>query len=171
MHPVGERAKELLPSVLLTLMSIMQALTLEVPRSSASGSAHLWQPGAARIAGWLQVIAVIETILLVCVYYAHLVMRLRWIPTMRDSVIPFGFGIGEFVVAEMLAPERLALWFAAVAALGLLGGLNVQIGAGGTWAVFATAAVAAILLAQLALQRYSWNRSVRELSRAGGRGA
>lgn len=113
---VGERAKELLPSVLLTLTSIIQALALEVLWSAASGAAHLWGGGAAAVAGWLQVAAVFQMILVVWLYYAQLVMRFRWMPMVRDSVIPFGLGLAQFVLAEMLQPERLHFWFFAFAA-------------------------------------------------------
>jgi hypothetical protein len=116
-QPIGRRAKEALPTVLLTLASIIQALSLEVLWSSASDAPHLWAGGAAAAAGWLQVAAVFETILLVWLYYAHLIMRFWWVPTVRDSLIPFGVGIAQFVVAELLRPAQLHLWFYALAAL------------------------------------------------------
>lgn len=117
MRPIGERAKELLPSVLLTLTSILQALSLEVLWTSASAATHLWQGDAAAVAGWLQVAAVFETVIVIWIFYAHLLMRFRWVPSMRDSIVPFGLGIGQFVLAELLRPEQLALWCLALAAL------------------------------------------------------
>lgn len=117
MQPVGERAKELLPSVLLTLTSILQALSLEVLWSSASGATHLWGGDAAAIAGWLQIAAVFETVVLIWIFYAHLLMRFRWVPSMRDSIVPFGLGLGQFALAELLQPERLAVWCLLLAAL------------------------------------------------------
>jgi hypothetical protein len=205
-QPIGRRAKELLPSVLLTLASIIQALSLEVLWTSASGASHLWGGGAAVLAGWLQVAAVFETILLVWLYYAHLVMRFWWVPTVRDSLIPFGVGLGQFAVAELLQPSQLPLWFFALAALfvyatwasvamfrsaqqdpdndwyfaavhdgpaarfgpslvsiggfSALGAVTHVVGAGGPWSVAAVAAANAILLGQIALQRFYWTRSL-----------
>jgi len=115
--PVGERAKELLPSVLLTLTSIVQALSLEVLWSSAREASHLWHPGPLRLAGWLQVAAVFLTIVLVWIYYAQLVMRFRWVPLVRDSIVPFGFGLGQFALASLLAPGQLGSWCFVVAGL------------------------------------------------------
>ncbi len=208
--PIAGRAKELLPQVLLTLASIVQALALEVLWSSASDARGLWTTGAERFAGWLQVAAVFEGILLVWLYYAQLLMRFRWVPRVRDSVIPFGFGIGQFAIAELLAPGELALWlyaFGAVFAFAfwtsqmtfkaaaldrdndwffarfpqrgldrwapilgtvgtfvVLGAITQATGGGPRWAIFALVLVHAMLLAQLALQRWYWHRSMRAAS-------
>jgi len=205
--PIAGRAKELLPQVLLTLASIIQALALEVLWSSADDARPLWTTGVERFTGWLQVAAVFEGILLVWLYYAQLLMRFRWVPRVRDSVIPFGFGIGQFATAELLAPAELALWLYAYAAifafafwasesafgaaqrdpdndwffarfargglvrwgpttatvggLLLLGAITQWVGAGGRWAVAAVLVVHALLLGQLALQRWYWHRSMR----------
>jgi len=117
MPPFGERAKELLPSVLLTLTSILQALALEVLWTSASSATHLWDGGAAALAGWLQIAAVVETAVLIWIFYAHILMRFRWVPTMRDSIVPFGLGLGQFALAELLRPEQVVLWCLVLAAL------------------------------------------------------
>ena len=206
MQPIGERAKELLPSVLLTLASIIQALSLEVLWSSAEESPHLWSGGAVAVAGWLQVAAVFETILLIWLYYAHLIMRFRWVPALRDSLVPFGLGIVQFVLAELLRPDHRHFWLYTLAGLfvfaawastaifrsaqkdpdndwyfvavqdGLaarfgpvvvsvggflaLGVLIQRSGAGGAFGVAAMGLANAILLGQIALQRFYWNRSL-----------
>jgi len=117
MHPAAERAKEQLPSVLLTLTSIIQALSLEVLWSSAGAAPHLWTPGPALVTGWLQVAAVFQIVVLVWLYYAHLIMRFRWVPSLRDSIVPFIFGLGQFVLAELIQPESLHLWLYVLAAV------------------------------------------------------
>jgi len=117
MPSFSERAKDMLPSVLLTLTSILQALALEVLWSSASGETHLWDGGGAALAGWLQVAAVVETALLIWIFYAHLLMRFRWVPSMRDSLVPFGLGLGQFALAELLRPDQVALWCLVLATL------------------------------------------------------
>jgi hypothetical protein len=116
-NPIGERTKELLPSVLLTLASIIQALSLEVLWEGAQQAGHLWVPGSQRLAGWLQVSATFLAVVLVWVYYAQLVMRFRWVPTLRDSAIPFGFGLGQFALGELLDPSRMHAWLYVVAGL------------------------------------------------------
>lgn len=117
MHPVARRAKSLQADVLLTLTSIIQGLSLEVLWSSASDTPQLWAAGAPRVVAWLQVAAVFQVIVLIWLYYVHLVMRFRWVPTVRDSVVPFALGAGQFVLAETLQPERLHLWIYATAAV------------------------------------------------------
>ncbi len=117
MHPVATRAKSLQADVLLTLTSIIQGLSLEVLWSSASDTPQLFATGAPRAVAWLQVAAVFQVIVLVWLYYVHLVMRFRWVPTVRDSIVPFALGAGQFVLAETLQPEPLHLWIYATAAV------------------------------------------------------
>lgn len=110
-HAIRERAKSRFPSVLLTLLSIIQALALEVLWSNLSGSDHLWAGGLGAVVGWLQVSAVFGGIVVVWLFYSSLVMRLVWVPSMRDSILPFIVGAAEFLLAEMLSPEFRHLWF------------------------------------------------------------
>ena len=107
-----ERAKNALPTVLLTLASIIQALALEVFWARISGeSPYLWEPGPFLWAGWAQCASVFLGILVIWIYYANLVMRFRWVPEVRDSVIPFIFGITEFALVETMGPDMLKQWF------------------------------------------------------------
>jgi hypothetical protein len=110
-HVIRERAKSRFPSVLLTLLSIIQALALEVLWSNLSGSDHLWAGGLGAAVGWLQVSAVFGGIVVVWLFYSSLVMRLVWVPSIRDSILPFIIGGAEFLMAEMLSPELRHLWF------------------------------------------------------------
>jgi hypothetical protein len=116
-NPIAERAKELLPAVLLTLASIIQALSLEVLWEGAQQAPHLWIAGPTRFAGWLQVAGTFLAVMLVWVYYAQLVMRFRWVPTLRDSLIPFGFGLGQFALGELLRADRMHAWLYVVSGL------------------------------------------------------
>ncbi|MGH0035046.1 MAG: hypothetical protein ACQGVK_08450 [Myxococcota bacterium] len=111
------RARELLPQVVLTVLSIIQALALEVLWSSVHASEHLWNGGFAAWLGWLQVFAVFLGLLVMWIFYLSLVLRYRWTPTVQDSVVPFLLGVLEFSLAEMLAPELLHLWLYVLAAL------------------------------------------------------
>ena len=112
MTPFRERAKDSLPTVLLTLASIIQALSLELFWSRISSDApYLWRPGPFFWTGWAQCGAVFVGILIIWIYYAGLVMRFRWVPQVRDSVIPFVFGISEFALVETMGPQGLSAWF------------------------------------------------------------
>lgn len=112
MIPFRDRAKDALPTILLTLASIIQALALELFWTRASDEApYLWHFGPFFWVGWAQCAAVFVGILVIWVYYASLVMRFRWVPQVRDSVIPFIFGISEFALAETMGPDFLSVWF------------------------------------------------------------
>jgi hypothetical protein len=110
-HVIRERAKSRFPSVLLTLLSIIQALALEVLWSNLSEKDHLWAGSLGAVVGWLQVLAVFGCIVVVWLFYSSLVTRLVWVPSIRDSILPFIVGGAEFLLAEMLSPELRHLWF------------------------------------------------------------
>lgn len=44
------------------------------------------------------------------IYYAQLVMRLVWVPSLADSLIPFALGIAQFLEAYLLGKSNVALW-------------------------------------------------------------
>ena len=111
MDATRNRARELLPQVLLTVQSIIQALALEVLWSSMMESPHLWNGGMAAWIGWIQVSAVFLGIVVMWIFFISLVLRYTWTPTVSDSVVPFVLGMLEFSFAEMLSPEFLPLWF------------------------------------------------------------
>lgn len=124
MNDIRARAKEQLPSVLLTLMSIIQALALE----------FLWE--VVRIAPrvftwdavleWLQIAAVMLGILQLWMFYTSAAMRFRWTPTTQDLLFPFLIGILEFTLID-LTGEDLALWFWMLAILYAIATWDTQI--------------------------------------------
>jgi hypothetical protein len=111
-----ERAKARWPMVLLTLVSIIQALALETLWSEltdedwiASGGAQAWVAG-------LQAGAVLLAILVIWVFYAQLVMRFDWVPGLRDSLAPFALGVLEFALAETIGAGWVGFWMLGFAA-------------------------------------------------------
>ncbi len=115
MSSMQQRAKELMPSMLLTLLSIIQALALELLWSRLTASEHLWQFDWVALLGWLQMSAVLFGILEIWLMYTSLVLRLQWTPSTRDSVIPFVIGLLEFAMIDLTGPETMGLWFVALA--------------------------------------------------------
>ncbi len=110
-------ARELLPQILLTVLSIIQALALEVLWNSVRETPRLWEGGYSAFVGWLQVLAVFQGLLVMWIFYLGLVLRFRWTPRVRDMVIPFFLGILEFCFAVLLEPEQLHLWLYVLAAI------------------------------------------------------
>ncbi|MEQ8860495.1 MAG: hypothetical protein RIC56_17780 [Pseudomonadales bacterium] len=114
MRLIRERVKEHLPSVLLTLLSIVQALALELLWSHVRETGYLYESWSAAL-WWSQILAVFLGIVLIWVVYASSAMRFRWVPSTGDSVYPFIIGISEFVLVATLGPDHLGVWFLTLA--------------------------------------------------------
>lgn len=103
--------------VLLTLLSIVQALALELLWGEVRQSAELYVMTLAALIGWLQVFVALTGIILIWLTYASIVMRFRWVPTTVDSIVPFLIGILEFVMVDSLDLAVLGRWFLLLATI------------------------------------------------------
>jgi hypothetical protein len=115
MKIIRDRAKEQLPMVLLTLLSIVQALALELLWSYVRESAYLFEMTWTSMLTWIQIGTSFLGIVVIWLVYASTAMRFRWVPTTGDSVYPFIIGLLEFILIETLAPEYMGLWFGCMA--------------------------------------------------------
>lgn len=115
METMRSRAKEHLPHVLLTLLSIIQALALELFWSELQGLTYLFELSWVGTSGWIQVAATFLGILVIWVVYATTVMRFSWVPSISDSVVPFFVGLLQFILIESLGVESAGLWFFSLA--------------------------------------------------------
>ena len=115
MQTIRDRAKDHFPSVLLTLLSIIQALALEFLWSRLHDSDYLWDGGFSAVAGWTQAAVLLLGLIQVWLFYTGIVMRFRWAPSVQDSVLPFAIGILEFTLIDLMGPDTLSLWFVAFA--------------------------------------------------------
>jgi len=115
MNAIRGRAKELFPSVLMTLLSIIQALALEFLWGRLHDSRQLWAMNAEAMLGWLQLVAAMLGILQVWLFYTSVVMRFRWLPKVRDLLLPFGIGVLEFAFVDLTASDHLAWWLTTLA--------------------------------------------------------
>tara|TARA_R110001599_G_scaffold353870_1_gene601388 strand:- start:182619 stop:183275 length:657 start_codon:yes stop_codon:yes gene_type:complete len=106
-----ERAKELLPSIILTILSMIQALALELYWSRIEDSGFLWEGGAEAVIGWLQLAVMLLGMLLIWVFYVSFVLRFTWLPSVQDTLIPFLIGLLEFALIDLMGPAMLWLWF------------------------------------------------------------
>jgi hypothetical protein len=112
-----ERAKDLLPTIILTILSMIQALALELYWSRIEDSAFLWEGGAEAIIGWLQLAVMLQGMLLIWVFYVSFVLRFTWLPSVEDTLIPFLIGLLEFALIDLVGSGRLWLWFPLLAAV------------------------------------------------------
>ena len=117
MNSIRNRARDYFPSVLLTLVSIIQAIALESLADRARDRPELYETSWDALLGWLQLAVSFNIIILIWLIYVGFVMRFRWTPTVTDSVMPFFVGLIEFSMIELIGHEKLGEW---VLTLGLV---------------------------------------------------
>lgn len=103
--------------VLLTLLSIVQALALELLWSHVRESDYLFDRSWPALLTWIQIACNFIGIIVIWIAYAGIAMRFRWVPVTSDSVYPFGIGVLEFILIETLAPEYMGWWFICLAVI------------------------------------------------------
>ncbi len=125
MDSIRNRAKDRFPTVLLTLLSIVQAVALEFLWDHARHRPDLFDPNIAALMGWLQIAASLTVIILIWLAYAGMVMRFKWTPTTADSVWPFFVGLIQFLLIDLMGPDNVGRWLIVLAALfGLMNVVN-----------------------------------------------
>ena len=119
-----DRARELLPTVVITVLSMIQALALELYWTRFGESDYLWQWGWDATIGWVQLAVMLLGILQIWLFYVSLVLRFSWLPTMEDTLTPFIIGLLEFAMIDLMGSDHLGAWFLMLAAV-----FSVSIGA------------------------------------------
>jgi hypothetical protein len=117
MSAIRDRAKRQFPMVLVTLLSIVQALALELLWAHVVATDYLYVFSWDTVLAWLQIVATFLGLVLVWVVYASIMMRFRWVPVTADSIYPFIIGIAEFVLIELLHPSKIGWWMIGMGAI------------------------------------------------------
>lgn len=117
MNQIRERAQQQFPAVLLTLISIIQALALELMWSTIVTNEFLLQFNMKSLVAWGMLSVTLMGILLIWVLYTTLVMGFVWQPSLRDSLLPFIIGIQEFMLLSLIGPEFHSVWLYVLASL------------------------------------------------------
>ncbi len=115
MDTIRNRAKDRFPMVLLTLLSIVQALALEFLWDHMRHRTEIFEISVVAILGWLQIAASLHVIILIWLMYAGMLMRFRWTPTITDSIWPFFIGLIQFLMIDIMGAENIALWIIVLA--------------------------------------------------------
>lgn len=115
MESIRNRAKEHFPTVLLTLLSIVQALALELLWDNLHDRSDLYEMSWHAFAGWMQVGVSLNGIVLIWLVYAGIVMRVRWTPSTGDSIMPFFIGLAEFLMVDLMGPGTIGQWLIVLA--------------------------------------------------------
>ena len=105
MNIMKTRAQAYFPSVLLTLVSIIQALALELMWSKIVESEWLWKFNMKAVIGWGMILVESLDIMQLWVMYSMMVMGSIWQPDLKDSIIPFVIGIQEFMLVTLIGEE------------------------------------------------------------------
>ncbi|MCZ6890055.1 MAG: hypothetical protein O7H39_16335 [Gammaproteobacteria bacterium] len=109
------RAKDQFPTVMLTLLGIIQALALELIWAHLTEAPSLYTFTFTAVMMWLQIAATLIGIFLIWLIYASNVMRFRFVPTTADSAFPFLIGIVEFTLISFLGMETVSQWLLTMA--------------------------------------------------------
>ena len=117
MKSIRDRARRKFPSVLLTLLSIVQAVALETLWEQSRLRLDLFDASWVTVVSWLQLIATLFAIIFVWLSYVGIVMRFRITPVLSDLILPFFVGLIEFLLIEMTLPGRLGPWFIVLAVI------------------------------------------------------
>lgn len=117
MSDIRDRAKEHFPSVLLTLLSIVQALALELLWARLHENDHPFELSWLSAITWLQIAATVLGLVLIWVVYAGNAMRFRWVPSTSDSVYPFFIGFMQFLLIDNMHPDTLGWWLICMAVI------------------------------------------------------
>jgi hypothetical protein len=88
-----KRAKDLLPAIIITVLSMIQALALELYWTRIQSADFLWNGGWEAIVGWLQLAVMLLGIIQVWLMYVSTILRFSWLPTMQDTMTPFAIGL------------------------------------------------------------------------------
>jgi hypothetical protein len=125
MDSIRNRARDLFPTVLLTLLSIVQALAIEFLWDHFRNRPELYAATLEAVMGWLQIAASLNVIVLIWLAYAGMVMRFKWTPTTADSVWPFLVGLIQFLLIDLMGSDNLGRWLLVLALLfGLMNVVN-----------------------------------------------
>ncbi len=111
MERIRTQAKDMFPAIFLTLVSMIQALALEVLWSAVRDREYLRVWDGAALTGWLQVAAMALLLFYLWNAFASAVIRFRFVFSTRDSAAPFVLGIAQFSLIDLIQPGTVHLWF------------------------------------------------------------
>lgn len=121
MNEMRVRAQRQFPIVLLTLISIIQALALELLWTKVIESDYLWIFDVRVIVAWGMLSVTLMGILQIWVMYSTMVIGFTWRPSLRDSIIPFILGIQQFMLVSLISPNFNVLWLYVLASVFIVG--------------------------------------------------
>jgi hypothetical protein len=117
MSVIRSRAKNNFPMVLLTLLSIVQALAFELLWDEVRNHREFYEMSWTATAGWIRIVTTFLGIILIWHTYASNAMRFRWVPSTSDSFFPFVIGVVQFLMVGNLDSDAVPQWLLMLAIL------------------------------------------------------
>jgi hypothetical protein len=117
MSIIRDRAKNNFPMVLLTLLSIVQALAFELLWDEIHQYTELYEWTWVAAAGWTRIVTTFLGVVLIWHSYAANSMRFLWVPSMGDTLFPFLVGIIQFSMIDRLSNDYVSQWLFLLAVL------------------------------------------------------
>lgn len=110
-----KRAKDMLPAIIITVLSMIQALALELYWTKIQSADFLWLGGWDALVGWIQLGVMLLGIIQIWLMYVSTILRFTWLPSMQDTVTPFAIGLLEFSMIDLMGTDSLGVWFLVLA--------------------------------------------------------
>jgi hypothetical protein len=110
MESIRRRAMELFPSTYMTMVSLIEAIALELLVGRLQSMPRADGFSSAVLIGWLQIAFMFEVVLGVWIAYAILSTAARWITTFRDSAVVFALGIWQFLAIGWIGEVPSHYW-------------------------------------------------------------
>ena len=124
-NEISKRASEHLPAVLLTLLSIVQAVALESLWSHTISHVNFGAFSPLDILSLSLAAATLAVIVLVWLSYVSLLMRFIWVPSLADTSLPIFVGVAQFALIESATLDRIGYWFLILALImAMVTGIN-----------------------------------------------
>ncbi len=117
MSVIRNRAKNNFPMVLLTLLSIVQALAFELLWEEVRNHHEFYEMSWVAAGGWMRIVTTFLGIILIWHSYASNAMRFRWVPSTSDSFFPFVIGVVQFTMVGNLDSDAVPQWLLMLAIL------------------------------------------------------
>jgi hypothetical protein len=117
MSVIRNRAKNNFPMVLLTLLSIVQALAFELLWEEVRNHHEFYEMSWTAVGGWIRIVTTFLGIILIWHSYASNAMRFRWVPSTSDSFFPFVIGVVQFTMVGHLDSDAVPQWLLMLAIL------------------------------------------------------
>lgn len=111
------RVRGLIPSIILTVLSMIQALALELYWTKLIEADFLWSANWLALVGWLQFTSMFFGILLIWLLYVSLMLRFNWLPSLEDTLVPFLIGLLEFALIDLTHPDLIGPWLLVLAVI------------------------------------------------------